>query len=91
MRATEAVFLTLVFTGVLALLASMILTRAYWRQDIPPYGRQTRFLDVTLHPERYAKDAPFGVIRSLTAVGTVLLACAVAAVAWAIVRTMLRS
>ena len=91
MSATEATFLTLVFAGVLALLAGMLLTRLHWRQDIPPYGRQTRFLDVTLHPERYAKDAPFGVIRSLGAIGAVLLACAAAAVAAEILRTMLRS
>ena len=91
MSATEAVFLALVFTGVLALLAGMILTRVHWRQDIPPYGRQTRFVDVTLHPERYAKDAPFGVIRSLSAIGAVLLGCAAAVVAWEIVMTMLRS
>ncbi len=91
MSATEAVFLALVFTGVFALLASMILTRVHWRPDIPSYGRQTRFLDVTLHPERYAKDAPFCVIRSLSAVGAVLLACAAAVVAWEILATMLRS
>ena len=91
MSATEAVFLTLIFTGVLALLGGMILTRVHWRPDIPPYGRRTRFLDVTLHPERYAKDAPFGVIRSLSAVGAVLLACAAAAVAWELLRTMLTS
>ena len=91
MIATEAVFLALVFTGVLALLAGMILTRVHWRPDIRPYGRQTRFLDVTLHPERYAKDGPFDVIRSLSAVGAVLLACAVAAVARELLRTMLRS
>lgn len=91
MNATEAGFLVLVFTGVLALLAGMILTRVHWRPDIPPYGRQTRFLDVTLHPERYAVDAPFGVIRSLSAAGAGLLACAAAAVAWELLRTMLRS
>lgn len=65
----EALFLTLVFAGVLALLAGMLLTRVHWRQDIPPYGRQTRFIDVTLHPERYAKDAPFRMIRTLSTAG----------------------
>jgi hypothetical protein len=91
MSATEASFLALLFSGLLALLAGMILTRVHWRPDIPPYGRQTRFLDVTLHPERYAKDAPFGVIRSLSAVGAALLAGAAAAVACELVRTTLRS
>ncbi len=91
MSATEGIFLALIFTGVLALLAGMILTRLHWRQDIPPYGRHTRFVDVTLHPERYARDAPFAVIRSLSAIGAVLLACAAAVVATEILRTMLRS
>jgi len=85
----EVLFLTLVFAGVLALLAGMILTRAYWRQDIPPYGRQTRFIDVTLHPERYANDAPFGLIRTLNTVGVLLLASAAAAVVWEVLQTML--
>jgi hypothetical protein len=91
MSAPEALFLALVFAGVLALLAGMLLTRLHWRRDIPPYGRQTRFLDVTLHPERYAKDAPFGVIRGLSAVGAILLAWAAVTVAREILRTMLRS
>lgn len=91
MSATEAAFLVLVFTGVLALLAAMILTRLHWRQDIPPFGLRTSFLDVTLHPERYASAAPFGIIRSASAIGAVLLAGAVAVVVWEIVRTMLKS
>ena len=40
-------------------------------------SRQTRFLDVTLHPERYVNDAPLRAIRSLTVVGAHLLAAAV--------------
>jgi hypothetical protein len=91
MSGTEAIFLALVFVGVLALLAGLILTRLHWRLDIPSYGRGTRFLDVTLHPERYAKDAPFGVIRSVSAIGAALLACAIAVVAWRILQTMLKS
>jgi hypothetical protein len=91
MSATEGIFLTFVLTGILALLAGLVLTRLHWRQDIPPYGRHTRLVDVTLHPERYAKDAPFGVIRSLSAIGVVLLTFAAVAVASEILRTMLRS
>ena len=91
MSTTEGVFLALVFTGVLALLVGMILTRAHWRPDIPPYGRQTRFLDVALHPERYARGAPFSVIRGLSAIGAALLASAAAVVAREIVMTILRS
>jgi hypothetical protein len=67
MSATEAGFLGLLFSGILALPAGMILTRLHWRPDIPPYGRHTRFLDVTLHPDRYVNDAPLHAIQSLTA------------------------
>lgn len=73
---TEAAFLALLFPGVLALLGGMLLTRLHWRPDIPPYGRQTRFLDVTIHPERYVKNAPLGAIRTLTVIGALLVASA---------------
>ena len=91
MSTTEAAFLGLLFAGVAALLAGVMLTRLNWRPDIPPYGLGTRFLDVTLHPDRYVKDAVLGVIRSLTFVGGVLLACAVSLVAWEILQTMLKA
>ncbi len=91
MSTTEAAFLTLLFSGVSALLASTLLTRLHWRPDIPPYGRQTRFLHVTLHPERYVKDAPLRAIRSLSLIGGLLLACAAAVVGYEILRTMWQS
>jgi len=81
----EAVFLVLILSGVFALLASVLLTRLYWRPDIPPYGRATRFLDVTLHPERYVGNAPLRAIRTLAFVGALLMACAAAIVAKEIV------
>jgi hypothetical protein len=89
MSTTEAGFLGLLFLGILALLAGMMLTRLHWRPDIPPYGRQTRFLDVALHPERYAKDAPRRAIQSLTVVGAFLLVCAVGLVAYEVLRVTL--
>ena len=91
MSTTEAGFLSLLFPGILALLAGIMLTRIHWRPDIPPYGWQTRFLDVTLHPERYVKDAPLRAIRSLTVAGGFLLAAAVSVVVYEILRVMLRS
>jgi hypothetical protein len=91
MSTPEAGFLGLLFSGLLALLAGMMLTRLHWRPDIPPYGRQTRFLDVTLHPERYAKDAPLRAIRGLTVIGAVLLACAAAVVLYEGLRVSLWS
>ena len=91
MSTTETSFLGLLFSGTLALLAGMFLTRLHWRPDIPPYGRQTRFLDVTLHPDRYVKDAPLGAIRGLTVVGALLLACAAGLVAYEVLRVTLSS
>jgi len=91
MSTTETSFIGLLFSGTVALLAGMLLTRLHWRPDIPPYGRQTRFLDVTLHPDRYVTDAPLRVIRSLTLIGSVLLACAAGVVAYEILRVTLSS
>jgi hypothetical protein len=88
---TEVAFLSLLFSGLLALLAGMMLTRLHWRPDIPPYGRRTRFVDVTLHPERYVTHAPLRAIRNLTVIGAFLLACAVAVVAYEILQVVLGS
>ena len=91
MSTTESSFLGLLLSGTLALIAGMFLTRLHWRPDIPPYGRETRFLDVTLHPDRYVKDAPLRAIRSLTLVGALLLVCAAGLVAYEVVRVTLSS
>jgi hypothetical protein len=90
MITTEHIFFILLFPGILALLAGVGLTRFYWRPDIPPYGRHTRFLDMTLHPEKYAKDAPLIVIRTMNFAGVILLAGAVCISAYEILRTILR-
>ena len=91
MTTTEASFLGLLFSGIPALLGGMMLTRLHWRPDIPPYSRQTRFLDVTLHPERYVKDAPLRAIRSLTVIGALLLVCAAGVVSYEVLRAILWS
>ena len=91
MSTTETSFIGLLFAGTLALLAGMLLTRLHWRPDIPPYDRQTRVLDVTLHPDRYVKDAPLHAIRSLTVGGALLLAGAAGLVAFEVFRVTLSS
>jgi hypothetical protein len=91
MSTTEAGFLGLLASGIPSLLAGLLLTRLHWRPDIPPYSRQTRFLDVTLHPERYVKDAPLRAIRGLTAIGVLLLVCAAGVVAYEVLRVTLWS
>ncbi len=91
MSTTETGFLGLLFSGILALLAGLLLMRLHWRPDIPSYGRQTRFLDVVLHPDRYVKDAPLRAIRSLTVIGALLLAGAAGLVAVEVVRVTFSS
>ena len=88
MSTTEVVFLSLLFAGLFALLAGVMVTRLHWRPDIPPYGLGSRVLDVTLHPQNYVKDAPLHTIRSLNAIGALFLAGAAGVVVWEILRVM---
>jgi hypothetical protein len=90
MGTTEDAFLILLFPGIIALLAGVGLTRLHWRPDIPPYGRRTHFLDVTLHPERYLKDARLRAIQGLNLTGGILLAGAAGVSIYEILRTILR-
>jgi hypothetical protein len=90
MITTEGAFLILLFSGILALVCGLGLTRVHWRTDIPPYGRRTRFIDVMLHPERYGKDAPLRAIRSLNLLGALLLGAAAGVLAYEIFHTILR-
>ena len=86
----EAAFLSLLFSGIGALVAGVGLTRLHWRQDILPYDRRTRSFQVMLHPERYVKDAPLRTIRSLNVAGGLLLACAAGIVVNDVLRSVLR-
>ena len=85
---TEVAFLGLLFSGILALLAGMLVTRLHWRPDIPPYGRRTRFLHVTLHPEAYVTAAPLRAIRALNIAGVLLLMGAMGVVVYEIQRVV---
>jgi len=85
---TEEAFLGLLFSGILALLAGVLVTRLHWRADIPPYGRRTRFLDVTLHPEAYVTAAPLRAIRVLNLAGVLLLMGAMGVVVYEIQRVV---
>ena len=70
----EAAFLILL--GAVALIGGILWARVNWRPDVAPYGRQTRALDVTLHPERYARTDALRVIRTLNFAGVLLVASA---------------
>jgi hypothetical protein len=87
---TEALFLSLLFSGIAALIGGLLVTRVHWRPDIPPYGRRTRSLQVIVHPERYVRDAPLTAIRILNAAGFLLLTGAAAVVGYDLVRTVVR-
>lgn len=81
MNLEQGVFLGFLLSGILALVISLMLTRMHWRPDIPPYGRATRLLDITLHPEEYTEEAPLRAIRVLSFLGALLLTSAVALLA----------
>ena len=78
----QTTFLLLILLGTLALVGGMLWTRLHWRADVPPYSRRTRFLDVTLHPERYAKGQAVPVIRTLNGAGGLGVAGALAILAY---------
>lgn len=90
MITTQAAFLLMLVTGILALAASTGLTRLHWRDDIPPYGRRTRLVPVLRRPAQYTREAPLRAIRSLTLLGLLGLAGAAAVLAFELVRTSIR-
>jgi hypothetical protein len=89
MRVEQAAFLLLILSGALALVGGLFWTRLNWRADVPSYGRGTRFLDVTLHPERYAKGRAVRVIRMLNCAGGLGIAGALAILAYKALRDFL--
>jgi hypothetical protein len=90
MNVAQRIFLGLLFAGILLLLASLLLARVHWRTDIARYGRRTRLLQVTMHPEKYTTDAPLRAIRVLNFVGILLLAGAAALVVRELFRAGMR-
>ena len=78
----ETAYLILIGSAILTRLAGLMLTRMHWHDDIALYSRGTKFLDMTLHPERYVKNAPLRTIRSLNVAGALLVAGAVAVLAY---------
>ena len=68
-----ALYLTLLISGNLALVASLSLTRRNWRTDIEPFSIRSRTFHVALFPARYARPERLGTIRLLNALGLLLL------------------
>jgi hypothetical protein len=89
MTTAGSAFLALLFTGVLCLLAGLILVRAHWRPDISPYGRGVRLPPLLWYPQRYTQGAPLRLIRILSVAGCLFLVGALAVVVAAIAGVML--
>jgi len=87
---TEAVFLTLLFAGVAAMVSGVFVTRWNWRPDLPPYGRGTSALRVLLHPEEFTAMPNVAAIRWLNRCGLALVAAAVVVVLVEIAAVMQR-
>jgi hypothetical protein len=85
---TEMAFIALLSVGLVGLLSALFWTRLHWRKDIPPYGLQTRKLEVFLHPERFTRGGAVHIIRVVSISGLILLLAAFGLAAYGIVRTM---
>jgi hypothetical protein len=83
MNLREAIFFLLLAIGLATSLRGIWLTRTHWRSDIPPYSK-SRFIDVMLHPERFAPKAPLTKVRALNTIGGLFLAGALAVALWEI-------
>jgi hypothetical protein len=88
MSTTEVAFLSLLLSAIVCLLGGVGLTRLHWRPDLHPYGRQTRALDVALHPEKYVTGAPLRAIRCLNHCGAIFAAGAVGITVYEILEAM---
>ena len=86
---SRALFLTLIALGLLALLSGLLWTRLHWRTDVRPY-REVAWLDVVLHPERFAAGAALGLVVKVNRVGLLSFLVALGVVLVEIVRITLR-
>ena len=84
----QSAFLAALLLGLVALLSGVTWTRLHWRADIGPY-REKAWLDVLMHPERFAEGASIGRVRGLIRAGVVLLAAALGMAVLEIARLML--
>jgi len=74
-------YLVLLIGGILFLVGGLFVTRLTWRTDVEPYGRRSRFFQIALHPENFAKADRLPTIRVLNLVGGLLLLGALIVVA----------
>jgi len=86
----KVAFLAMLFGGILSLVAGLFVTRRTWRSDVEPFGRQSSYLAIALHPERFASPDRLGEIRSLNLIGAALLCGAVVALVYEALASALR-
>jgi len=77
----EVVFLTTFLSGDTLLIVSFLVARQHWRPDLPQFSRETRALDVFLHPAKYVLPKALRMIRSLQVLGGLLMVAALLALA----------
>jgi hypothetical protein len=83
-----ALYLVLLIGGILFLVAGLFVTRTTWRADVEPFGRRSRYFQIALHPENFAKADRLREIRCLNLIGAVLLLGALAVVSYGVIASM---
>jgi hypothetical protein len=69
---SEMAFLICLAVGLVAFLSGVFWIRLHWRRDIGPY-RESAWLDILRHPERFTATSAVGPARVLTMTGLVFL------------------
>ena len=88
MTMITTLYFLLLLGGILFLLCGLAITRSTWRTDIEPFGRRSRFFQIALHPEHFAKPDRLREIRLLNLIGGLLILGALAVVALDIISSM---
>ncbi|MGH8616459.1 MAG: hypothetical protein ACREUW_02120 [Burkholderiales bacterium] len=83
-----ALYLLLLIAGNLFLVGGLFITRQTWRTDVEPFGRRSRYFQIALHPERYARADRLGLIRGLNLAGALLMFGALLVVGYDIMVSM---
>lgn len=83
-----ALYLVLLVAGILCLVGGLSVTRMTWRADVEPFGRHSRFFQIALHPENYARADRLREIRVLNLVGGLLLLGALGVVGYDIISSI---
>ena len=78
----QTVFLVFLSAGIISLVGAIGAARWNWRKGIPPFGLDTKVIQVLLHPERYTQPQAIPFVRVLGLAGSVFLAVALAAVGY---------